>query len=100
MSKIPHGGDARHHYFIQLCGMAPNPVPIYLYVGMAQGAQALKNPRVPCHPYACAPKCFVTQVCYPFPNDNSGIILFDAIPKWYKTIRGTKPLFVEEQVTK
>ncbi|MCL4510972.1 MAG: carbon starvation protein A [Bacteroidetes bacterium] len=28
------------------------------------------------------------------------IILFDAVPKWYQTIRGTRPLFVEEQVTK
>lgn len=28
------------------------------------------------------------------------VILFDAIPKWVKTVRGTRPIFVEEAITK
>lgn len=28
------------------------------------------------------------------------VILFDAIPKWYKTVRGTRPIFVEGVITK
>jgi carbon starvation protein len=28
------------------------------------------------------------------------VILFDAIPKWYKTVRGTRPTFVEEAAVK
>ncbi len=28
------------------------------------------------------------------------VILFDAIPKWYKTVRGTRPIFVEEVAAK
>ncbi len=28
------------------------------------------------------------------------IILFDAVPKWYKTVKGTRPVFVEEPASK
>ena len=28
------------------------------------------------------------------------VILFDAVPKWYMTVRGTRPVFVEEAATK
>jgi len=28
------------------------------------------------------------------------VILFDAIPKWYQTVKGTRPLLVEETVAK
>ena len=28
------------------------------------------------------------------------IIIIDAVPRWYSTVRGTRPLFVEETISK